>query len=85
MSETIQLARNIAAFGSLGESVDPEPAVVSYEGWGELLAYLATQRLTGVATASWEGGSLLLEERQRAELLERQRQAMTRALALERT
>ncbi len=75
------MAQRIAAY-TTGEA---DPMRVPTDRWRPLLGILVSQRLTGLAVAALEGGSLELTDEQHADLLERQREAMLRSLATERT
>jgi hypothetical protein len=77
----LSMAHRIAAHGT-GEG---DPVTVPADRWRPLLGMLVTQRLTGLAVAALEDGGLELTPEQRTELLARQRDAMLRALATERT
>lgn len=74
--------RHIASFAlpdTSVESIRPKDA-----GWPALLGAIGRHRLSGLAVAAVERGTLVLEHEQRAELLDRHREAMLCALALER-
>ena len=77
----LSMAHRIAAQGT-GEG---DPAIVPADRWRPLLGTLVSQRLTGLAVAALEAGELELTQEQETELLARQREAMLRALATERT
>jgi hypothetical protein len=60
-----------------------EPVEVRREAWPALLAALARQRLTGLAAAAVRAGTLVLGDREQAELSARHQQAMAAVLMLE--
>ncbi len=80
--DPLSTARWIAAFGVPG-SVAGERAVAS-NAWPATMAWLGSQRLTGLGVAALEAGALALAEADADQLLERHRGAMTVALQLER-
>jgi hypothetical protein len=75
--------RVVASFGSSERSA-PETITPSPELWDGFLDELQRERLTGLAVASAQAGSLRLDEAQTDGLLERHRGAMLWALELER-
>ncbi len=77
----LSMAHRIAAHGT-GDAVDP--LSVPAETWGPFLGKLVSERLTGLAFAALDDGVLELTEEQQAELMDHQRAAMFRALALEK-
>jgi hypothetical protein len=73
----------VAAFGLRQD--DGETVVsISEDNWPAVLAKVYEQRLTGLAVAAAEGGSLSLSSGQAEDLLNRHRDAMLQVLALER-
>jgi hypothetical protein len=77
----LALARRVAAFGI----EDGPPIRVASDRWRMLLGALVSQRLTGLATAALGAGRLQIAPEDAGVLLDRQRDAMLRALATERT
>jgi hypothetical protein len=77
------LVRRVAAFGLHPEDGSSEVSI-SEENWPLVLAKVYDQRLTGLAVAAAEDGSLDLSSSQAEDLLSRHRDAMLQALALER-
>jgi hypothetical protein len=77
------ILERIASFGLDGTSTGP-PIRPAERDWSALLAAIVQHRLTGLAVAAVGQGTLMVEDDQRAELLDRQREAMLCALALER-
>lgn len=77
------VVRRIASFGLDGTSTAP-PSRPAEQDWSALLGAIVRHRLSGLAVAAVEQGSLLVGGDQRAELLARHREAMLCALALER-
>jgi hypothetical protein len=75
--------RAVAAWGVAGPPAG-DGLKVSPEDWPVFLESLWADRLTGLALAATEAAWLVLAEDQLDELLERQREAMLWALALER-
>lgn len=75
--------RRIASFGLVDASIDPS-IHPDDEGWPALLGAIVHHRLSGLAVAAAEQGALSLATNQWAELLDRHREAMLCALALER-
>ena len=75
------LARNVAGFGLRGET--GLPLEIDAEDWTPFLGLLSAQRLTGLAEAAADSGSLRLTEEQSAELRTRQRDAMVWSLFVE--
>jgi hypothetical protein len=80
--DPISTARWIAAFGLPG-TVPGERAVAS-NAWPATMAWLGSQRFTGLGVAALEAKALTLEDADAEQLLERHRAAMTVALQLER-
>ena len=77
----LSMAHRIAGHGT----AEGDPVSVPADRWRPLLGTLVSQRLTGLAVAALEAGELELTQDQGMELLARQREAMLRALATERT
>ena len=77
----LSMAHRIAGHGT----AEGDPVIVPADRWRPLLGTLVSQRLTGLAVAALEAGELELTQDQGTELLARQREAMLRALATERT
>jgi hypothetical protein len=75
--------RHVASFGLDGTSTDPS-IHPDEEDWPAFLGAIVHHRLSGFAVAAAEHGALTLGADQRAELLDRHREAMLCALALER-
>jgi Uncharacterised nucleotidyltransferase len=75
--------RHIASFGLVDGSIEPS-IHPDDEEWPAFLAAIVRYRLSGLAVAAAEHGALTLATTQRAELLDRHREAMLCALALER-
>jgi Uncharacterised nucleotidyltransferase len=75
--------RHVASFGLDGTSTDPS-IHPDEEDWPAFLGAIVHHRLSGLAVAAAEHGALTLGADQRAELLDRHREAMLCALALER-
>ena len=75
--------RRIASFGLDDTSTHP-PLHPDEEDWPAFLGAIVHHRLSGLAVAAMEQGGLTLAAEQRAELLDRHREAMLCALALER-
>jgi hypothetical protein len=61
-----------------------EPLSVRSDRWPQVLRNLGFQRLTGLAVAAWESGSLELTPAQADDLIDRHRGAMTVAIEIER-
>ena len=74
----------VAAFGLRGDGRVGEPIVFSDHAWSLFLGRLVHQRLTGLAVAAAEAGAIELRGAQLAQLIDRQREAMTLSLTLER-
>ena len=79
----ISLVRRFAAHGLVGEGDDVPEEVADFD-WPIVLDQLAGERLTGIAVAAAQDGRLLLSELQARSLLDRHRESMLVALALER-
>ncbi len=79
----VSLIRRIAAHGLEAEGERP-PEEVSADDWPIVLDQLAGERLTGIAVAAAMDERLLLSELQARALLDRHRESMLVALALER-
>ncbi len=79
-----EAACRVAAFGLAGVP-RREPFGLPEGDWSSLLEMLAFERISGLAVAAWEGGELLLTERQAGELLALHRDDMAWVLELERT
>lgn len=75
-------ARRIVGFALPGS--DPEAITVEDGEWPAFFRHVVDQRLTGLAVAALEAGRLTLGKPESEPLLERHRQAMVQALALER-
>ncbi len=82
--DTQATLRQIAAFGlPNGDGHSPPPAIEETE-WSQVLALLASYRITGFAVAGAEAGWLELTTEQADGLLEAHRLAMLNPLAVER-
>ncbi len=79
--EPVDLVNAIAGFGLPG--TDDRPVNVGGETWSETLAHIKGQRLSGLATAAWEGGWLRLSEEQAGQLLQIHQAAMIQVITLE--
>lgn len=79
----ISLLRRFAAHGLPGAD-GGAPEEVADEDWPIVIDQLAGERLTGIAVAAARDGRLLLSELQARTLLDRHRESMLVALALER-
>lgn len=78
----ISLVRRVAGHGL---RVGPEDSEgIGDDDWPIVLSQLAAERLTGIAVAAAQDGRLLLTELQARALLDRHRESMLVALALER-
>lgn len=77
------MVRRLAAVGLRQDDAEADVAI-SDDNWPMVLAKLYDQRLTGLAVAAAEGGSLSLSSEQTEDLLSSHRDAMLQALALER-
>jgi Uncharacterised nucleotidyltransferase len=75
------VGRRVASVGL--PSAASDPIEVPEVDWPRLLAYLARQRITGLAEVEVRAGTLVMTERQRAELEERHREAMALVLLLD--
>ncbi len=75
------VARRLASVGLPGAGSDA--LQVPEEDWPRLLAYVARQRITGLAEVEVRAGTLVVTEPQRAELEERHREAMAMVLLLD--
>jgi hypothetical protein len=81
---TSVLTRDVAAFGLRQSTSAPAPRRVAPSDWQSFLGAVRHHRLTGLAVAAVEAGSLSLSQSQLPELLARHRDAMCLALSLER-
>jgi len=79
----VSLVRRFAAHGLLGAG-DVVPEQVGDDDWPIVLDQLSGERLTGIALAAAQDGRLLLSELQARALVDRHRESMLVALALER-
>ena len=79
------IQRHVAGFGLPGGVGDQDLRSFNEVEWRVLLGMVARQRLSGLAMAAAEAGQLDLADWQFQGLLELQRDAMIRALELERT
>ena len=75
------VAKRLASVGLPGAGSDA--LEVPEADWPRLLAYLARQRITGLAEVEVRAGTLVVTEQQRAELDERHRAAMAMVLLLD--
>jgi Uncharacterised nucleotidyltransferase len=75
------VARRVASVGLPGAGGDA--LEVPEADWPGLLAYLARQRITGLAEVEVRAGTLVVTEQQRTELDERHREAMAMVLILD--
>jgi hypothetical protein len=80
----LNVVRSAAGFGLPGAERRSVPLAVAPDNWSVALRSIAEQRLTGLALAAAEIGTLELTEDQARDLLDRQRDAMVRAVELER-
>jgi hypothetical protein len=79
----VSLVRRFAAHGLPGGD-DRLPEQVGDDDWPIVLDQLSGERLTGIALAAAQDGRLLLSELQARALVDRHRESMLVALALER-
>jgi hypothetical protein len=75
------VGRRVASVGLPGAGGDP--LEVPEADWPRFLAFLARQRITGLAEVEVRAGTLVVTERQRVELEERHREAMALVLLLD--
>ena len=75
------VGKRVASVGLPGAGSDP--LEVPEEDWPRLLAYLARQRITGLAEVEVRAGTLVVTEQQHTELDERHRAAMAMVLLLD--